>query len=116
MVDTVRWGIVTAGMISHDICNAFNSYKHKGDIVLAGIAARDSKKAAEFAKLHKIPKVFETYEAMAKSKDIGKLVQAMSFCQEESNIAYSTEIVHVPDFGDYLRSTKIHTNFTFLLF
>lgn len=67
---TLRWGIVTAGKISHDFVNAFNSFPNKGDQVVSAIAARDKARAAEFAKLHNIPKVFDSYEALAASNDI----------------------------------------------
>ncbi|XP_032529065.2 trans-1,2-dihydrobenzene-1,2-diol dehydrogenase-like isoform X4 [Danaus plexippus] len=67
---TVRWGIVTAGKISHDFVNAVNSYPEKGDQVIAAVAARDPTRAKEFAKTHNIPKVFNTYEDMAISNDI----------------------------------------------
>ncbi|KAL0851002.1 hypothetical protein ABMA28_006895 [Loxostege sticticalis] len=67
---TLRWGIVSAGRISHDFVAAFNSYPNVGDQVIAAVAARDRSRAEEFAKLHKIGKVFDTYTDMAKSKDI----------------------------------------------
>lgn len=68
---TLRWGIVTAGQICHDFVNAFNSYPDKGDQIIYGIAARDKKKADEFAKIHHIKKVFDSYQDMANSKDVG---------------------------------------------
>lgn len=68
----LRWGIVTAAKICHDFVNAFNSYPNKGDEVIAAVAARNPSKATEFAKMHNIPKVFESYQAMAASKDVGK--------------------------------------------
>lgn len=71
---TLRWGIVTAGKISHDFVNAFNTYPNIGDQVIAGVAARNKDKAAEFAKLHGIPKVFDDYLALAQSKDIGMFI------------------------------------------
>ncbi|CAH0766409.1 unnamed protein product [Diatraea saccharalis] len=67
---TIRWGIVSAGKIGHDFVNAMNTFPDKGDQVITAVAARDSQRAAEFAKLHNIPKVFENYEALAQSKDI----------------------------------------------
>ncbi|KAM3967831.1 trans-1,2-dihydrobenzene-1,2-diol dehydrogenase isoform 1-T2 [Aphomia sociella] len=67
---TLRWGIVTAGKISHDFVNALNSYPSKGDQVVAAIAARNKGRAEEFAKLHKIPKVFDSYQSMAVSNDV----------------------------------------------
>uniref|UniRef100_A0A2A4J2T5 Trans-1,2-dihydrobenzene-1,2-diol dehydrogenase n=1 Tax=Heliothis virescens TaxID=7102 RepID=A0A2A4J2T5_HELVI len=67
---TLRWGIVSAGKISHDFVNGFNTYPDKGDQAIIGVAARDKSRAAEFAKLHKIPKVFDNYQALANSSDI----------------------------------------------
>ncbi|CAH2050629.1 unnamed protein product, partial [Iphiclides podalirius] len=66
----LRWGIITAGKISHDFVNAFNSYPDKGDQVIAAVAARSATKASEFAKLHNIPKVFESYHAMVVTNEI----------------------------------------------
>ncbi|XP_028158765.1 trans-1,2-dihydrobenzene-1,2-diol dehydrogenase-like [Ostrinia furnacalis] len=67
---TLRWGIVSAGKICHDFVNGFNSYPDVGDQVIAAVAARDKSRAAEFAKLHNIPKVFGSYQELAQSKDI----------------------------------------------
>lgn len=68
----LRWGIVSAGKISHDFVNSFNSYPDVGDQAIVAVAARDKSRAAEFAKLHNIPKVLDNYETLAKSQDIGK--------------------------------------------
>ncbi|CAH0727455.1 unnamed protein product, partial [Brenthis ino] len=67
---TLRWGIVTSGKISHDFVNAFNSYPDVGDQVIAAVAARDKSRAEEFGKIHKIGKVFDSYDDMATSNDI----------------------------------------------
>ncbi|XP_028167076.1 trans-1,2-dihydrobenzene-1,2-diol dehydrogenase-like isoform X3 [Ostrinia furnacalis] len=67
---TLRWGIVSAGKITNDFANAFNTFPDVGDQVLAAIAARDWSRAKEFATLHKIPKVFDSYEDMAKSNSL----------------------------------------------
>ncbi|XP_045459418.1 trans-1,2-dihydrobenzene-1,2-diol dehydrogenase-like isoform X2 [Melitaea cinxia] len=67
---TIRWGIVSAGKISHDFVNAFNSFPDVGDQVIAAVAARDKSRANEFAKIHKIPKVFGSYNEMANSDAI----------------------------------------------
>ncbi|XP_045490782.1 trans-1,2-dihydrobenzene-1,2-diol dehydrogenase [Pieris rapae] len=66
----LRWGIVSAGKISHDFVTAFNSFPDRGDAVIAGVAARDKNRATDFAKIHDIPHVFDTYEKMAKSSEI----------------------------------------------
>lgn len=67
---TLRWGIVTAGKISNDFVNAFNSYPEKGDQEIVAVAARNKDRAEEFAKLHNIAKVFDSYQALANSSDI----------------------------------------------
>ncbi|XP_050348689.1 trans-1,2-dihydrobenzene-1,2-diol dehydrogenase-like [Nymphalis io] len=67
---TIRWGIVTSGKISHDFVNAFNSYPKKGDQIIAAVAARNKSRADEFAKLHNIAKVYDSYEDMAKGNEI----------------------------------------------
>ncbi|KAJ8736202.1 hypothetical protein PYW08_006858 [Mythimna loreyi] len=67
---TLRWGIVTAGKISQDFVNAFNTFPDKGDQEIVAIAARNKDRAAEFAKVHNIAKVFDNYQALASSSDI----------------------------------------------
>ncbi|CAH4031288.1 unnamed protein product [Pieris brassicae] len=66
----LRWGIVSAAKISHDFVTAFNSFPDRGDAVIAGVAARDKNRAIDFAKIHDIPHVFDTYENMANSSEI----------------------------------------------
>ncbi|XP_047985555.1 trans-1,2-dihydrobenzene-1,2-diol dehydrogenase-like isoform X2 [Leguminivora glycinivorella] len=65
----VRWGIVSAGKISSDFVNAINSYPGNYQVV-AAVAARDRSRAEEFAKLHNISNVFDSYKAMAESTGI----------------------------------------------
>ncbi|XP_075977784.1 trans-1,2-dihydrobenzene-1,2-diol dehydrogenase-like [Anticarsia gemmatalis] len=67
---SLRWGIVTAGLISHDFVNALNSYPDKGDQVVVAVAARDKGRAEAFAKLHNIEKAYGSYQELAASKDI----------------------------------------------
>lgn len=67
---TVRWGIVSAGKISSDFVNAINTYPGRGDQVIAAVAARDRSRAEEFAKLHNIATVFDSYQAMADSTGV----------------------------------------------
>lgn len=67
---TIRWGIVTAGKISNDFVNAFNTYPDKGDQVIVAVAARNKDRAAEFAKIHNIEKVFDSYQLLAVCDDI----------------------------------------------
>ncbi|XP_075977873.1 trans-1,2-dihydrobenzene-1,2-diol dehydrogenase-like [Anticarsia gemmatalis] len=67
---SLRWGIVTAGNISHDFVNALNSYPDKGDQVIVAVAARDKGRAEAFAKLHNIEKAYGSYQELAANKDI----------------------------------------------
>ncbi|XP_055851304.1 trans-1,2-dihydrobenzene-1,2-diol dehydrogenase-like [Episyrphus balteatus] len=65
----LRWGIVAAGKISHDFVTGLSTLPISEHIAIA-IAARDKKRAEEFAKLHDIPNAFGSYEELAKSSDI----------------------------------------------
>ncbi|KAI8422709.1 hypothetical protein MSG28_006475 [Choristoneura fumiferana] len=63
-----------AGKICSDFVNAVNSYPGKGDQVIAAVAARDRSRAEEFAKLHNIATVFDSYQAMADSSGVVDVV------------------------------------------
>lgn len=65
----LRWGIASAGKISHDFATAvatLPSTDHK----LVAVAARDQKKAQEFADLHNIERAHEGYEKLAKDANV----------------------------------------------
>ncbi|XP_027015077.2 trans-1,2-dihydrobenzene-1,2-diol dehydrogenase [Tachysurus fulvidraco] len=65
----VRWGICSAGKISHDFTVALKTLPPEDHQVVA-VAARDSKRAEDFAQKHFIPKVYSSYEELAKDPDI----------------------------------------------
>lgn len=67
----LRWGIVSAGLISHDFVNAVSTLLKTEHQVLA-VAARKLSSAKDFANLHGIPRAYEGYEALAKDPEIGK--------------------------------------------
>lgn len=67
----LRWGIVSAGLISHDFVNAVGTLPKSEHKVLA-VAARKLPRALEFATRHGIPRAYEGYEALAKDPDIGR--------------------------------------------
>ena len=48
MSDPTRWGIASAGLISHDFANALSIYPDKHKVV--AVAARSIDRAEEFAK------------------------------------------------------------------
>ncbi|EFN80683.1 trans-1,2-dihydrobenzene-1,2-diol dehydrogenase [Harpegnathos saltator] len=64
-----RWGIVSAGLISHDFVTAMNSLPNDEHVVVA-VAARNLSHAEDFAKQHNIQKAYNDYEQLAKDKDI----------------------------------------------
>lgn len=67
----LRWGIVSAGRISHDFACALSTLPVTDHKVIA-VAARSLESAKKFAELHDIPQAYEGYEALAKNSDIGK--------------------------------------------
>lgn len=67
----LRWGIASAGKISHDFVSAMG-FLPKTDHEVLAVAARDLAKAQEFATRHNIKTAYQGYEALAKNPDIGK--------------------------------------------
>jgi len=64
-----RWGVVGAGKISHDFLTAMATLAG-GDHRVVAVAARDKDRAREFANKHKVEKVLETYDDLAKDDDV----------------------------------------------
>lgn len=60
----LKWGIASAGKISHDFVNAIGTLSHNDHKVVA-VAARDLNRAKEFAELHDIEKYYGSYEELA---------------------------------------------------
>ena len=68
---TTKWGIASAGLISHDFATAVATLpanEHK----LVAVAARDPMRAKEFATRHNIPHVHSSYEELARNADVGQ--------------------------------------------
>ncbi|XP_061444670.1 trans-1,2-dihydrobenzene-1,2-diol dehydrogenase-like [Rhineura floridana] len=65
----VRWGICSAGKISHDFIVALKTLPPEDHKVVA-IAARELKRSQEYAKHHGIPKAYGSYEELAKDPDV----------------------------------------------
>lgn len=66
---TTKWGIASAGLISHDFATAVATLpanEHK----LVAVAARDPMRAKEFATRHNIPHVHSSYEELARNADV----------------------------------------------
>ncbi|KAF2879363.1 hypothetical protein ILUMI_26810 [Ignelater luminosus] len=65
----LRWGIVSAGKISHDFAAALKTHpteKHQ----ITAVAARSYASAKEFANNHGIEKAYEGYESLAKDPNV----------------------------------------------
>nr|KAF6273703.1 dihydrodiol dehydrogenase [Pipistrellus kuhlii] len=65
----LRWGIVSAGLISSDFTAVLRTLPRSEHQVVA-VAARDLSRAKEFARKHDIPKAFGSYEELAKDPDV----------------------------------------------
>ncbi|XP_053184133.1 trans-1,2-dihydrobenzene-1,2-diol dehydrogenase-like [Scomber japonicus] len=64
-----RWGICSAGKISHDFSVALRTLPPEDHKIVA-VAARDLQHAQEFAKKHNIPRAYGSYEELAQDPDI----------------------------------------------
>jgi dihydrodiol dehydrogenase / D-xylose 1-dehydrogenase (NADP) len=53
----IRWGIASAGLISHDFANVITSLVPSEEQTIVAVAARHQKSADDFAKTFGIPKV-----------------------------------------------------------
>uniref|UniRef100_A0A8D0DHS9 Trans-1,2-dihydrobenzene-1,2-diol dehydrogenase n=1 Tax=Salvator merianae TaxID=96440 RepID=A0A8D0DHS9_SALMN len=64
-----RWGICSAGKISHDFLVALKTLPPEDHKVVA-IASRDLSQAQEYAKKHGIPKAYGSYAQLAEDPDV----------------------------------------------
>ncbi|KAL7302974.1 hypothetical protein TKK_0004201 [Trichogramma kaykai] len=64
-----RWGIAGAGRISHDFAASVNVLP-KSEHRLVAVAARDPKRAREFAKSHGVESSHGSYEELARDKNV----------------------------------------------
>lgn len=64
-----RWGICSAGKISHDFSVALWTLTPEDHEIVA-VAARDLQHAQEFAKKHNIPRAYGSYDELAQDPDI----------------------------------------------
>ncbi|XP_054850591.1 trans-1,2-dihydrobenzene-1,2-diol dehydrogenase-like [Eublepharis macularius] len=65
----IRWGICSAGKISHDFLVALKTLP-PGDHKAVAIAARDLARSQEYARKHRIPKAYGSYEELAQDPDV----------------------------------------------
>ncbi|XP_055541749.1 trans-1,2-dihydrobenzene-1,2-diol dehydrogenase-like [Wyeomyia smithii] len=65
----LRWGIASAGKISHDFTNALSTWSKDHHLAVA-VSARKLENAKSFAQLHGIEKFYQGYEALAKDPNV----------------------------------------------
>ncbi|XP_015907607.2 trans-1,2-dihydrobenzene-1,2-diol dehydrogenase isoform X2 [Parasteatoda tepidariorum] len=66
---TTKWGIVSAGKISHDFVAAVRG-SNDGEHEFVAVAARSLESAEAFAKVHGIPKAYGSYESIANDPNV----------------------------------------------
>lgn len=66
-----RWGIMGAGLISHDWAVAVSTLP-KTEHQIVAVSARNKENADKFAKEHNLPKAYGSYAELCQDKDIGK--------------------------------------------
>ncbi|XP_020859666.1 trans-1,2-dihydrobenzene-1,2-diol dehydrogenase isoform X2 [Phascolarctos cinereus] len=69
METVLRWGLLSAGLISHDFATALRSLP-RSEHQIAAVAARDLGRAQDFARRHEIPKSYGSYEELMKDPDV----------------------------------------------
>lgn len=69
----LRWGIYSAGKISHDFVVGVKALPEADHQVVA-VASRSEEDAAKFAKTHNIPRHYDSYSQLAKDAGV------RSFC------------------------------------
>uniref|UniRef100_A0A090XB30 Trans-1,2-dihydrobenzene-1,2-diol dehydrogenase n=1 Tax=Ixodes ricinus TaxID=34613 RepID=A0A090XB30_IXORI len=69
MAPPTRWGIVSAGRVCNDFVAVLNTMPRKDHVVVA-VAGRGFENAKKFAALHNIPKVYASYEELARDPDV----------------------------------------------
>ena len=65
----IRWGICSAGKVSHDFLVGLKTLPETSHQVLA-VAARSLDSAQSFASKHSIPRAYGSYEELAKDQEL----------------------------------------------
>ena len=65
----VRWGILSAGKISHDFVVGLKSLPETEHQVVA-VAARSLESASKFAETHSIPRHYGSYQELADDAEV----------------------------------------------
>ena len=76
----LRWGICSAGKISHDFVVGLKALESTQHQVLA-VAARSIDAAANFAEAHSIPYYYGSYAELAANTMVGGWLYRNKFCE-----------------------------------
>ena len=68
----IRWGICSAGKISHDFCLALKLLPET-EHQIGAVASKDVQRASDFADRFNIPKAYGSYDELAGDPGIRKL-------------------------------------------
>ena len=68
----LRWGICSAGKISHDFVVGVKALPEKDHKVVA-VAARSVESSSKFSQTHSIPRYYGTYEELANDSEVASL-------------------------------------------
>jgi dihydrodiol dehydrogenase / D-xylose 1-dehydrogenase (NADP) len=108
----LRWGIISAGDISHDWVTAFHAYLSPSEHVIVGIAARNKDSAVAFAKEHNIPEVYDSYEALTQAPEVGTVGIKISLVALglgllilNSRLLFNCSIQTLPTSAQFIRPT-----------
>ena len=66
----IRWGICSAGKISHDFVVGLKSLPESEHQVVAVAAGRSLESASKFAETHSIPRAYGCYEDLSKDAEV----------------------------------------------
>ena len=65
----LRWGIYSAGKISHDFVVGVKALP-EADHVVAAVASRSEESSAKFAQTHSIPRHYGSYQQLAADAEV----------------------------------------------
>ncbi|XP_053692062.1 trans-1,2-dihydrobenzene-1,2-diol dehydrogenase-like [Sabethes cyaneus] len=98
-MSALRWGVVTAGTLSHDFVCAVSTLPNSDHKVVA-VAAQGLENAQKFAELHGIPVFYGSYEALAKDSRVD-----IVYIGTVSNVHYDVARMML-DFGKHVLCDK----------
>lgn len=84
-----RWGILSAGKISHDFTVGLSTLP-KSEHTVVAVAAKDLSRAQQFGKLHGIPTQYGSYQKLAEDKNIGTCISCFGIQPTHNSFLFSS--------------------------